>query len=550
MSINSVQPPFKVITDVDGDPLEDGYVYIGEPNLNPETNPINTYWDIALTVPAAQPIRTIGGYLSQSGAPGAIYVQGDYSITVRDKKTALVYTSPVGTGVLSSINSLVQVSDLVGYTPATDNTTVDVLGYYAVNDGGGGLFNWDSSINKNTGNGGTIVDPSVSLANQGTGVGSGCWMRQFDGALDVKWFGAKGDGSTDDTTAINTAITTGEIYIPEGTFLSDRATQVTYRGDGVVKTVALAFNRDFINLFSGDTEKKVIPLACAIRQDTAGSGWYLIDDANHEPNGIASIALSGSDLLLTYSFAATNISSLVVVTDETFASFGITCGPSVGKTSATIKLYKDLYATLNNVSLAVTHSPYFGTSVSAVDNADGTITVTHDSTGSNLQPPILMPTAGALAVPMLISVDADKFTYGMYAPLSGYIAYNGATWVVTTDAETKPTMVFASNKLTVTHETVSQGHATATARDGVTSQYIARMGGFSTTTFEVSFRDFAGAIITTPDTDMRFYFNMADLVLQETPTGGIRFVREKVNLDANDVFLSSANFWINGTMEV
>lgn len=57
-------------------------------------------------------------------------------------------------------------------------TTVMVKGYEAINDGGGGLFNYDSTIDKSTANGGNIFDPSQSLETQGAGTGTGCWIRQ------------------------------------------------------------------------------------------------------------------------------------------------------------------------------------------------------------------------------------------------------------------------------------------------------------------------------------------------------------------------------------
>jgi hypothetical protein len=47
---------------------------------------------------------------------------------------------------------------------------VNILGYTTANDGGGGLFNYDATKDKATANAGTIIDPSVSLALQGTGV--------------------------------------------------------------------------------------------------------------------------------------------------------------------------------------------------------------------------------------------------------------------------------------------------------------------------------------------------------------------------------------------
>ena len=58
MSVLKVEFPFPRFTDVDGDPLENGYIYIGTAGLDPESNAIQAYWDEALSQPATQPIRT------------------------------------------------------------------------------------------------------------------------------------------------------------------------------------------------------------------------------------------------------------------------------------------------------------------------------------------------------------------------------------------------------------------------------------------------------------------------------------------------------------
>ena len=61
MSVLSIKPPFPVFTDTGGQPLEDGFIYIGVANQDPGTNQITGYWDEALTIPASQPIRAIAG---------------------------------------------------------------------------------------------------------------------------------------------------------------------------------------------------------------------------------------------------------------------------------------------------------------------------------------------------------------------------------------------------------------------------------------------------------------------------------------------------------
>jgi hypothetical protein len=92
----SVESPYAAFADIDGQPLEDGYINIGAANLNPITNPITVYWNSALTITAVQPIRTSGGYPVYQGTPARFYVGADYSIQVKDKKGTVVYTSLSG----------------------------------------------------------------------------------------------------------------------------------------------------------------------------------------------------------------------------------------------------------------------------------------------------------------------------------------------------------------------------------------------------------------------------------------------------------------------
>ena len=106
MSAISVEPPYPAFADADGQPLEDGYIWIGTVNLNPITNPIVAYWDDALTITAVQPIRTSGGYPVYQGTPSRIYTASDYSIQVQNKNGTVVYTSlnanAFGAGVVTS----------------------------------------------------------------------------------------------------------------------------------------------------------------------------------------------------------------------------------------------------------------------------------------------------------------------------------------------------------------------------------------------------------------------------------------------------------------
>lgn len=77
--------------------------------------------------------------------------------------------------------------------------TYTVRGYYVGGDGGGGAFIWNAS-DVRADNGGTIIAPNS---------GSGRWNRITSGRLESRWFGAKHDGSTDDSATCQAMLNTG-----------------------------------------------------------------------------------------------------------------------------------------------------------------------------------------------------------------------------------------------------------------------------------------------------------------------------------------------------
>jgi hypothetical protein len=171
MTALSIQPTFPIFTDIDGQPLEAGYIFIGVANLAPIGNPINVYWDAALTLPAAQPIRTLGGYPMNSGTPARLYVNSDYSIQVQNKNGSLIYSALAATE---------------RYNDVVVSVNAEVV----------------------------IYDPPFANAVQTNVEGK---LAQ---TVSVKDFGAVGDGVTNDTAAIQAAIDSGslEIRFPEGNY--------------------------------------------------------------------------------------------------------------------------------------------------------------------------------------------------------------------------------------------------------------------------------------------------------------------------------------------
>lgn len=176
-----VESPFQFITDNSGRPLINGKIYVGLPGQNAQNFPQSVWFDVAGTILATQPIRTnqAGQPCDVSGNPQRLFTAGPYSLLITDQN---------GAEVESADNSLdgfygVIASDLANNTDPTKGS--DLVGYIL-----------------QVGATGTTVHDKLERI-----------------VVDIKDFGAVGNGTTNDKAAFDAAVATGRaILLPAGNY--------------------------------------------------------------------------------------------------------------------------------------------------------------------------------------------------------------------------------------------------------------------------------------------------------------------------------------------
>lgn len=113
-------------------------------------------------------------------------------------------------------------TDLKAIAPIENGQRAWMQGFTSIGDGGEGEFVWDASSTA-TDDGGTIIQPVAG--------GTGRWKRVIEGPYKCDWFGAKGDGATNDTVAIQAALDACETAGGGTVLLSPRKTYLIRKTD-------------------------------------------------------------------------------------------------------------------------------------------------------------------------------------------------------------------------------------------------------------------------------------------------------------------------------
>jgi hypothetical protein len=222
-----VETPFQNFTGLDGKPLTNGKVYIGQVGTDPTVfaNQIPVFWDEALTIPASQPLTTSAGYIVRFGTPARIWVATDYSMSVKNSSGVLVYyVSKFGAvDIESEILALLGANDgaslvgsaawyadaIIGFdaTKVPDGATVNFSGRTVKGDPGGGVFTYFKTSTQTADNG-LVYAPTGG----GRLVRNGWTVFGFNGTIFPEWFGAKGDRTTDDKPALQAASNAAQAF--------------------------------------------------------------------------------------------------------------------------------------------------------------------------------------------------------------------------------------------------------------------------------------------------------------------------------------------------
>lgn len=397
MSISSVMPPYPLYTGTDGQPLEAGYIWIGQPFLDGRAYPKQAYWDGALSIPAGQPIRTINGYASQNGSPGRLFVDGDYSTLVLDKRGMQVYYAPSrlldapltydtpfyarGDGVTATFalpeswaaytnNTHLQfwvdggrvypdkVTVADGYVTfenvpayaAVDNIYGEVatVGPESAVGVRGPSSSTDNAIALFDGTTGRLLKNGVTYNNIPVTATGGTVARtlaeRFADTVNVLDYGAVGDGVTDDSAAFQAAVDTGKpVFVPSLSYIVATPVEI---GDNTV-----IYGQGNGNYQSGP---EITPTTAAFRSATP--------EAQLTGLLISGLCFIGGSIVLDLGlFHAVTLENL---------SFD---GPSV----AAISIIRGEQMSLSNLT---TRAATAGTSVGLLSLCDITVS-THDYSG-------------------------------------------------------------------------------------------------------------------------------------------------------------------------
>ena len=165
------------------------------------------------------------------------------------------------------------------------------------------------------------------------------WNKS-SGILVSAYEAGSGDGQI---RMLSSGIAGGSLYFKAGNDASV-VSPTGYTASSYMSSAALVGKIEMDGFEEGEEEPPVEPPPAPTGTDfevmgvirNTGSGWFVINDAGHEPVNIASISTGSSYVQINYGKTASKVRTLIVAPDDTFAQAGYSAGASVNLDNARI----------------------------------------------------------------------------------------------------------------------------------------------------------------------------------------------------------------------
>ena len=157
-------------------------------------------------------------------------IRWNSSISRWQKWSGTAWGELTGTYALNalSVSGTTSLATATATTPLTADNSTNIATTAWVRAQNYGAINniTDANVSATAG----IVSSKLAFTQSGTGATSRTVETKLRDVVSVKDFGAVGDNSTNDTTAVNNALATGTVYVPPGTYVSTVTNKSTLVG--------------------------------------------------------------------------------------------------------------------------------------------------------------------------------------------------------------------------------------------------------------------------------------------------------------------------------
>lgn len=221
-----------------------GMIYIGKIDTDPTipANQIQVYLENedGSYTPMPQPIRTnAGGYPVYNGKVSKFVTVEGHSMLIQDANGVQLFYFPnvlkydpdqlrlelSGPSGFNLVGEIQSISGFFGLT-GQDGDKVLLKGWYSGAGVGGGIFDYSSSTNRSSHDGGVVISPDVPYSGDsdissfingiGGGVGVGCWVRRDVNEVTGDMYGLSGNPTSTASSPINATASLKKMALKAG----------------------------------------------------------------------------------------------------------------------------------------------------------------------------------------------------------------------------------------------------------------------------------------------------------------------------------------------